>query len=400
MSPTKVRFQFECGKSGLADRFNGRLYLGSQILNPMRTLLVFSLIVSQLAWGQAKPRPFTLNGQIVGPDTLAKKVYIQYRGQQGWKRDSALVKGGAFQFTGKIMEPTMARLMVRNVNEMVFLKPGAQRIRMKSDGKGFRVFGSEAHRAYRKLKKRSASYDKQYDALIAEYQSYAKAKETAKQAQVEEKLDSIDELRRERVYRRFLTETPNTPISAFVLQEYSGWDIDPSKTEPLYNSLTSTEKQYPSMIEWKQNLDMAKRTQVGSMAMEFVQNDTLDRPVSLSSFRGKYVLIDFWASWCGPCRVENPNVVKAYQQFKNKNFEVLGVSLDRPGQKDKWIKAIHDDKLTWTQVSDLKFWNNAVAVQYGIRAIPQNLLIDPNGRIVAKNLRGEKLLSTLERMVK
>jgi thiol-disulfide isomerase/thioredoxin len=129
--------------------------------------------------------------------------------------------------------------------------------------------------------------------------------------------------------------------------------------------------------------------------MEFTQNDTLGNPVSLSSFKGKYVLVDFWASWCGPCRAENPNVVKTYQKFQNKNFTILSVSLDRPGQKERWLKAIHDDGLTWTHVSDLKFWDNAVAKQYGIRAIPQNLLLDPSGKIIAKNLRGEELAEKL-----
>ena len=239
------------------------------------------------------------------------------------------------------------------------------------------------------------------DKAISSSQSKAeKAKEKEKQAAVEAQLDSIDEVRKQKVYRTFLVETPNTPISPYVLQEYAGWDIDPRQIEPLYNALAPYEKQYPSMQEMKQSIDMAKLTQIGAPAMEFVQNDTLDKPVALSSFRGKYLLIDFWASWCGPCRAENPNVVKAFQKFQSKNFHILGVSLDRAGQKDKWMKAIHDDGLTWTQVSDLKFWNNTVAVQYGIRAIPQNLLLDPNGIIVGKNLRGEKLMSTLEGMLK
>ncbi len=137
---------------------------------------------------------------------------------------------------------------------------------------------------------------------------------------------------------------------------------------------------------------------IGSKAMDFTQNDVNGKPVSLSSYRGKYVLIDFWASWCRPCRMENPNVVAAYNQYKGKNFTVLGVSLDQ--SKDNWLQAIKADNLTWTQVSDLQYWSNAVAQMYRIQSIPQNLLIDPNGLIIAKNLRGEELNARLKELIK
>jgi len=137
---------------------------------------------------------------------------------------------------------------------------------------------------------------------------------------------------------------------------------------------------------------------VGQVAPDFTLPDPSGKMISLSSFRGKYVLVDFWASWCGPCRQENPNVVKAYQQFKGKNFTILGVSLDKT--KDKWQEAIKADGLAWNHVSDLKFWDSAVVPLYGLNAIPTNFLLDPQGKVIASNLRGPALEAKLQEVLK
>jgi peroxiredoxin len=186
-----------------------------------------------------------------------------------------------------------------------------------------------------------------------------------------------------------------SPVSSFLLLYTIELTDDILLTEKRLNTLDkkATTNFFGDYL--KNTISETKMFAIGSPAIEFTQTDTLGNPVSLSSFRGKYVLVDFWASWCGPCRQENPNVVQTFNKFKDKKFTVLGVSLDREGQKDKWLQAIHADNLTWTHVSDLKFWNNAVAVQYKIQSIPQNFLIGPDGKIVAKNLRGPALQTKL-----
>lgn len=140
-------------------------------------------------------------------------------------------------------------------------------------------------------------------------------------------------------------------------------------------------------------LGVWKDLQVGMHAPDFMQNDSTGNPLKLSNFQGKYLLVDFWASWCGPCRAENPNIVAAYNEFKDKGFTILGVSLDE--NRAKWIKAIEKDNLTWNHVSDLKGWDNEVSTAYGIRAIPYSILLDPDGVIIGKNLRGEELRKKL-----
>jgi peroxiredoxin len=166
-----------------------------------------------------------------------------------------------------------------------------------------------------------------------------------------------------------------------------------------FNKLKPNIKQTALGVKTKYTIDGFDALNVGKLAPLFTAPDTLGRPVKLADYRGKYVLLDFWASWCVPCREENPNVVAAYKRFHNKNFDVLSVSLDKSDAKASWIAAIKKDGLTWQHVSDLKFWNSDVAKLYFIKSIPQNYLIDPNGKIIAANLRGEALTHKLEELL-
>ena len=198
----------------------------------------------------------------------------------------------------------------------------------------------------------------------------------------------------------YIKKHPESFLSLEALSELAGKDPDPGKISPVFKTLSADVRDTKTGQALAKRLTDAGPTSIGAIAPDFTQNDVNGKPVSLADFRGKYVLVDFWASWCGPCRRENPNVIKAYEKYNSKNFTVLGVSLDQAGKKEAWLAAIKADGLPWTQVSDLQGWNNAVAQLYGVRAIPQNFLIDPSGKIVAKNLREEALSEKLATVLK
>jgi peroxiredoxin len=301
------------------------------------------------------------------------------------------IKAGAVSVKGSVAEPGLYWLVIGSEQaQHIFLENKPIRVSgTKKDLKNIKIEGSSAHKDFVEFRNTFNPLFGELNAFGAQLQ---KVGDGAKRERLKYQYDSVVKKTHNEI-EKFITKKKTSYVSPFLLFVTAQLDNDIFTVEKRYNLLDESIRNSQIGKSLSEYIAYNKFGAVGTEAIDFTQNDTAGNPVSLSSYKGKYVLVDFWASWCKPCRLENPNVVDAFNKFKNKNFTVLGVSLDQ--EKDSWIKAIEKDKLAWTNVSDLQFWNNAAAQLYRVQSIPQNYLIGPDGKIVAKDLRGEDLQKKL-----
>lgn len=352
----------------------------------MKKIFVLLLIVPFFCFSQTKAKTqapvengFVITGNITG---YANGTSVSFLNDQtGQPEKQTTIENDKFVIKGQVPQPSFKVLVFGDQPPAIPLFLDNSNIKMSGDKSALDkllIKGSPSHNQYMEY----ANAIQPYQQIFTEGAVY----------------DSNATNAVEKISSEFVKKHPTSFVSPLAIIRLYQATQDGNKAEELYK-LMSSPVQASGLGQYvNQQIQESKINAIGSIVKDFSQNDTSGHPVDFSSYRGKYVLLDFWASWCRPCRMENPNVVAAYDKFHDKNFTILSVSLDQA--KPAWLNAIQMDGLKWNHVSDLKGWNNEVAGMFQIRSIPQNILIDPNGRIIAKNLRGPVLENKLSQILK
>jgi peroxiredoxin len=359
----------------------------------------YAIIATILLTACSSEPHYVVKGNIDGSDSVT--FYLQKR-EAGKiiNIDSAISKNGVFTMKGgKIDYPQMVQLIAGNTRKRTsfYLENSDITIKGTIDSLfNASITGSKTQDQYKTFLESNKPLTDIYSKLYVDYQAASRAGDAARVASLEKKADSI-QTEMTTLEKNFIKNNPSSYVTPSLLVSLS-YEMDAPEIESMINGLDTSIAKLPMIKDLKDRVAVMKSVSIGQKAPDFTMNDPNGNPVSLSSKIGsKLLLIDFWAAWCNPCRQENPNVVKIYNQFHKKGFDIFGVSLDRT--KDDWVKAIDSDKLDWTQVSDLQFWNNAAAKLYAVNAIPANFLLDETGTIIGKNLRGEDLYNKVNEVL-
>jgi peroxiredoxin len=346
---------------------------------------------------------YKIQGKIGTLDAPAKAI-LSYSQDGQPVKDSVVLHKGSFTFSGTLNSPVQAVILLkhdtisrgRNAGAdalYFYIENSTITLAAKDSIEHAVVKGSVTNEEDKDLKAAQKPYRESARIVTAEYNRRTpEERKDSVYLQNARKTMAVTQAGYDSVNRAFIAAHPNSHISLLTFKEVElAYNFNPDTAAVKFARFPASVRESATGKKLAAIIETGKKTQTGVAAMDFTETDTTGKQVKLSDFRGQYVLVDFWASWCTPCRAENPNLLKAYTRFKDKKFTILGVSLDEEKGRRAWLGAVAKDNLPWTQVSELNGFKARSAVLYGVTAIPSNFLIDPNGKIIARNLRGEEL---------
>ncbi len=342
---------------------------------------------------------YTIDVNISGvEDSTQIFLYVTKEGEMTIL-DTVLLKDSKARFEGSVVSPEMMFINIGTTNKAVnlFVENNPIQVTVNTDSLDKTVVtGSATNDDFMAFKAALAPIEQRSQELNQRYQVAMATGDTAAVRQIQLDAESLQPDQTAAI-TAFISDKNASFLTPYIIRNYLVWELGATQLDSMLSKMDTSVYSAPDYKYLAERVVVMKKVDIGQPAVDFALNDSTGNPIAISTFKGKYLLIDFWASWCGPCRRENPNVVKLYNDFKDKGFEIIGVSFD--DNRDKWLNAIADDKLTWPHVSDLQGWGCAAGKLYAVNSIPATVLLNRDGVIVAKNLRGDALRKKLEELL-
>lgn len=370
------------------------------------SILFLTMLFSSAVFAQTKHYTLTIKLTAPQPNAMAFFNHIDVKSGKA-TTDSVVFTNGVAKFSGSTLHPQKAVLFTAPKNSAfqienrkdrlaVYLETGNIVVTGTTNMASAKVGGTRLNDDAQAFANLHEDYKEKEAVLFKRYHAIDQ-KDTLAVSKLNEDADQFV-LDKKKAEEAFFISHLNSPIALEWLKNTVNLSQEKTKASELFARMGKEVKDSFSGKKYAEELASSKSAELGSLAPDFTAKTPDGKAIALSSFRGKYVLLDFWASWCGPCRAENPNVLKAYQKYKGHNFDILAYSLD--DSREKWQNAIKTDHLPWTQLSDLASWKSDASKLFGVTAIPSNFLIDPNGKIIARDLRGSALEQALEKIIR